>query len=131
MSSQTSSSFIAPPPATYTESFAGYLDTMVELSNPKDNTRFLRSYDTQVYSTWHNLGGGDHPINLSDQPLRCIVHLQINDNDVEPSVESVCQCSGQFFDAGPSAGIRFTVLQWSVESMKSHWSTTVGEDLIS
>ena len=113
-SSHASSSFVAPhPPATYGESFAGYIDTMVELSNPLESTRFLRSYDTELYNTWQDFGGGDHPIHLSDQPLRCTLHLQISDDDTEPSVDSVCQCSGQFFDAGPTAGIRFTVLQWS------------------
>jgi hypothetical protein len=108
-----SSNCVAPSSTAYAESLAGYIDTMVELSNLIDSTRFLRSFDTELYSTWQEPGGGDHPITLSDQPLRCILHLSIGDNDIEPSVDSVCQCSGQFFDAGPVTGIRFAGYQWS------------------
>ena len=95
------------------ESFAGYLESMVELSELLESTRFARVFRTYLHNTSQTPGGGRHPLTLDASDLICSIQLQITDLGIEPSLGSICQCSGQFINHGNECGIQFTGLIWS------------------
>ena len=95
------------------ESFAGYLESMVELSELLESTHFIRVFHTYLHNTSQTPGGGHHPLTLDTSDLICSIQLQITDLGIEPSLGSICQCSGQFIDHGNERGIQFTGLIWS------------------
>src|SRR3954453_16499041 len=50
------------------------------------------------------------PVSLANRPLNCNVHMDVSQQG--PTAGSVCQCSGQFADLGPSKGVRFVSSVW-------------------
>jgi hypothetical protein len=93
------------------DSFSAYMDVMIDLHNPGDSTPFTRSFHSELYSTQNEPGGGDHPIDLSLNPLYCTVIMPLTGQDEEPVIGSIYQCSGAFLDQDElSGGVRFSVL---------------------
>jgi len=86
---------------------------MVELSELLESTRFARVFRTYLHNTSQTPGGGRHPLTLDASDLICSIQLQITDLGIEPSLGSICQCSGQFINHGNECGIQFTGLIWS------------------
>ena len=95
------------------ESFAGYLESMVELSELLENTHFTCVFRTYLHNTSQTPGGGHYLLTLDVSDLICSIQLQITDLGIEPSLSSICQCSDQFIDYGNECGIQFTDLIWS------------------
>ena len=92
------------------ESFAGYLESMVELSELLESTHFTCIFRTYLHNTSQTPGKGHHPLTLDASDLICSIQLQITDLGIEPSLGSIYQCSGQFIDHGNECGIQFTGL---------------------
>src|SRR5438874_12326281 len=92
--------------SAFSNSFSTYLNTTIELSNlTADHLKFLRVYDAELFTA----NDGSHPVDISSETLRTIVHLYLSDPDVEPTPGAVFQCSGQILDLGDVHGIKFIV----------------------
>ena len=84
---------------------------MIDLCNPGDNTTFTRTFHSELHSTQSDPSSSSHPINLSSDPLYCAIIMQVGNQNEEPVIGSVYQCSGTFIDQDESSsGIRFSVL---------------------
>src|SRR3954471_12411663 len=58
---------------------AAYLDTMLALQDPLELTRYIHSYDTELYSLWHGDHGDEYcPVSLANRPLNCNVHMDVS-----------------------------------------------------
>ena len=98
--------FTATMSSAFSNSFSTYLNATIELANLTANhSKFVRVFDAELYTTCD----AGHPVDISSETLRTIVHLYLSDPDVEPTPGAVFQCSGQILDLGDVHGIKYIV----------------------
>jgi hypothetical protein len=52
---------------------------MLALQDPLELTRYIHSYDTELYSLWQGDDGDEYcPVSLANRPLNCNVHMDVS-----------------------------------------------------
>src|SRR3954451_2233241 len=52
---------------------------MLAPQHPLELTRYVHSYDTELYSLWHGDDGDEYcPVSLANRPLNCNVHMDVS-----------------------------------------------------
>ena len=105
-------SFVSSATPSFTKSSCDFLDVMIDLYNPGDNSPFQRTFKSELFNSKNSR---ELLIKLSSAPLFCSIIILLANRNVGPVVGSVCQCSGTFIDQDEaSGGIRFSVFSWKL-----------------